>query len=98
MRPRSQRDCLAIDEFVLAAGARDRFRADHAGVVFQMFNLLPYLSARDNILLACRFSAARRARLRARNTTPAAELARLADLELDALQDNDPRVPARALL
>ena len=23
MRPRSQRDCLAIDEFVLAAGARD---------------------------------------------------------------------------
>ena len=91
MRPRSQRDCLAIDEFVLAAGARDRFRADHAGVVFQMFNLLPYLSARDNILLACRFSAARRARLRARNTTPAAELARLADLELDALQDNDPR-------
>ena len=52
MRPRSQRDCLAIDEFVLAAGARDRFRADHVGVVFQMFNLLPYLSARDNILRA----------------------------------------------
>ena len=79
MRPRSQRSCLAIDEFVLAAGARDRFRADHVGFVFQMFNLLPYLSARDNILLACRFSAARRARLRARNTSPAAELARLAE-------------------
>ena len=63
----------------LSAGARDRFRADHVGFVFQMFNLLPYLSARDNILLACRFSAARRARLRARNTSPAAELARLAE-------------------
>lgn len=63
----------------LSAGARDRFRADHVGFVFQMFNLLPYLSARDNILLACRFSAARRARLNARNTSPAAELARLAE-------------------
>ena len=63
----------------LSAGARDRFRADHVGFVFQMFNLLPYLSARDNILLACRFSAARRARLSARNTSPAAELARLAE-------------------
>ena len=63
----------------LSAGARDRFRADHVGFVFQMFNLLPYLSARDNILLACRFTASRRARLRARNTSPAAELARLAE-------------------
>src|SRR5688572_18529942 len=24
--------------------ARDRFRAEHMGVIFQMFNLLPYLS------------------------------------------------------
>ncbi|HNH63157.1 MAG TPA: ATP-binding cassette domain-containing protein [Thauera aminoaromatica] len=36
----------------LSAGARDRFRADHVGFVFQLFNLLPWLSARDNILLA----------------------------------------------
>jgi putative ABC transport system ATP-binding protein len=72
----------------LSAGARDRFRADHVGFVFQLFNLLPYLSARDNILLACRFSAARRRRLRESGVAPEAEAARLAarlDLEREAL-------------
>ncbi|MGD9871677.1 MAG: ABC transporter ATP-binding protein [Thauera sp.] len=69
----------------LSAGARDRFRADHVGFVFQLFNLLPWLSARDNILLACRFSPQRRARLAATGSTPAAEAARLAArLDLDA--------------
>lgn len=43
----------------LSAAARDRFRADHMGFVFQMFNLLPYLSVQDNVLLPCRFSKAR---------------------------------------
>lgn len=40
--------------------ARDRFRADHIGYIFQMFNLLPYLSVIDNVLLPCRFSALRK--------------------------------------
>jgi putative ABC transport system ATP-binding protein len=35
---------------------RDRFRAAHIGYVFQQFNLIPYLSAFDNILLASTFS------------------------------------------
>ena len=30
---------------------RDRFRADHMGIIFQQFNLVPYLSAIDNVLL-----------------------------------------------
>jgi putative ABC transport system ATP-binding protein len=62
----------------LSAGARDRFRADHVGFVFQLFNLLPWLSARDNILLACRFAPQRRARIAAAGSTPATEAARLA--------------------
>ncbi|THF65354.1 ABC transporter ATP-binding protein [Pseudothauera rhizosphaerae] len=69
----------------LRAGARDRFRAHHIGFVFQLFNLIPYLSARDNILLPCRFSALRRARVQEAGTTPSAEAARLAQrLDLDA--------------
>ncbi len=45
----------------LGPAARDRFRADRIGFVFQMFNLLPYLSMVDNVVLPCRFSGARAA-------------------------------------
>ncbi|HUN69161.1 MAG TPA: ATP-binding cassette domain-containing protein [Burkholderiales bacterium] len=53
---------LGQDLTRLRPAARDRFRADHVGIIFQQFNLIPYLSALDNVLLPCRFSA-RRARL-----------------------------------
>ena len=39
---------------------RDRFRANHVGFIFQLFNLLPYLSVLDNVTLPCRFSDSRR--------------------------------------
>jgi len=35
---------------------RDQFRVDHLGVIFQQFNLLPYLSIIDNVQLPCLFS------------------------------------------
>ncbi len=43
----------------LKAAKRDRFRADHLGIIFQQFNLLPYLSVIDNITLPCQFSSRR---------------------------------------
>ncbi|UWR24511.1 ABC transporter ATP-binding protein [Sulfitobacter sp. S190] len=51
------------DIATLSAGARDRFRAERIGLIFQQFNLLPYASVRDNILLPLRFAPKRRARV-----------------------------------
>ena len=47
--------CLAGTEITaLSEARRDDFRARHLGYVFQSFNLLPGLSALDNLLLAMR--------------------------------------------
>ena len=40
----------------LSGRQRDKFRARHIGYVFQQFNLIPYLSAVDNINLAAYFA------------------------------------------
>jgi putative ABC transport system ATP-binding protein len=55
-------EVLGTDLVPLPGAARDRFRAAHFGVIFQMFNLLPYLSVLDNVLLPLRFSPERRNR------------------------------------
>ena len=62
---------LGTDWAAMSGARRDAFRADHVGYIFQQFNLLPYLSVLDNVLLPCRFSARRAARAGA--TTRAAE-------------------------
>lgn len=46
----------------LGGADRDRFRADHIGYIYQMFNLIPYLSVVENVTLPCRFSKRRRDR------------------------------------
>ena len=47
---------LDHDMNALSGSGRDRVRADHLGVIFQMFNLVPYLSLVQNVVLPCRFS------------------------------------------
>ncbi|MFN4024325.1 MAG: ABC transporter ATP-binding protein [Hyphomonas sp.] len=72
---------LGQDMTHLAAAKRDRLRAHRMGVIFQMFNLVPYLSVTGNVLLPLRFSAARR---KAAGSDPQAEARRLlARLGLD---------------
>ncbi|WP_028452773.1 ABC transporter ATP-binding protein [Chitinilyticum aquatile] len=61
---------LGQDLAALSASARDQFRADHMGYVFQQFNLLPYLPVLQNVLLGCRFSRQRQQRARAIAGTP----------------------------
>ncbi len=47
----------------LNGAARDRYRADHIGFIYQMFNLIPYLSVVENVTLPCRFSSTRKNRV-----------------------------------
>jgi putative ABC transport system ATP-binding protein len=47
---------LGTDITQLSHRQRDRFRAQHLGVIFQQFNLIPYLSVADNIRLSQTFS------------------------------------------
>ncbi|MBK5970491.1 MULTISPECIES: ABC transporter ATP-binding protein [Thiorhodovibrio] len=63
---------------------RDHFRADHIGYIFQMFNLIPFLSVIDNVLLPCRFSRRRRERALQASGSLTGEARRLlAHLDLD---------------
>ncbi|SEL19241.1 putative ABC transport system ATP-binding protein [Variovorax sp. YR750] len=52
---------LGHDWSKLSDTQRDRSRVAHVGYIFQQFNLLPYLSVIDNVLLPCRFSQRREA-------------------------------------
>jgi len=71
---------LQTDLTALSASARDRFRADHVGFVFQQFNLHPPICpVIDNVLLPCRFSARRHERATNGGRSPADEAARLLD-------------------
>lgn len=85
--PRSGRVVLTGTDITTRSGAwRDRFRADHIGLIFQQFNLLPYLSVLDNVLLPCRFSSVRKQRALARYGNPeSAALGLLAELGMNGL-------------
>ncbi|MCE2917025.1 MAG: ABC transporter ATP-binding protein [Rubrivivax sp.] len=59
---RGQVRVAGVDWAGLAPSERDARRAATLGVIFQQFNLLPYLSVVDNVLLPCRLSASRAGR------------------------------------
>lgn len=56
-------EVLGRDIAKMTGAQRDAFRGSHLGYIFQLFNLIPYLSVMENITLPCRLSAERRARL-----------------------------------
>jgi putative ABC transport system ATP-binding protein len=69
----------------LSGVQRDHFRADHIGFVFQLFNLIPYLSVLENVTLPCRFSKLRTRRATAAGCSLDSEARRLlAHLEMDS--------------
>lgn len=75
LRPAS--GCIEVhgtDIHRLSAGARDQFRADHMGVIFQQFNLVPYLTTLANVTLPCGLSPIRQERC---EPNPRAEAERL---------------------
>ena len=75
-----QHGSVRIDGYQLSAvkrPLRDRFRAEHIGFIFQLFNLIPYLSVRDNVTLPARFSEQRRRRATDISGSLAAEAHRL---------------------
>lgn len=51
---------LKQDLTKMSAKQRDRFRSEHLGLIFQQFNLIPYLSGLENVLLTGRFSKKRK--------------------------------------
>jgi len=61
----------------ISAAARDRFRADHFGIIFQQFNLIPYLSVIENVTLPCHFSEVRRRKAISRSGNTSDEALRL---------------------
>jgi putative ABC transport system ATP-binding protein len=72
----------------LRGSRKDAFRAAHIGYIFQMFNLLPFLSILDNVTLAARFS-------RARATRAGGDLGGEARRLLAALGLSDPQLLMR---
>ena len=75
---------LGTDLGKLSSRARDHFRSEHFGIIFQQFNLLPYASVADNVLLPLSFSPNRRARATAYGSAETEANRLLSRLGLDA--------------
>ncbi|MEL6219856.1 MAG: ATP-binding cassette domain-containing protein [Pseudomonadota bacterium] len=70
----------------LSGSKRDRVRAERFGIIFQMFNLLPYASAIDNVLLPLAFAPERAARVGRARVAEAQRLLTALGLPRDAVE------------
>ncbi|WP_028876889.1 ABC transporter ATP-binding protein [Teredinibacter turnerae] len=69
----------------LSGPQRDKFRARHIGIIFQQFNLIPWLTVADNIAVAHHFSG-RKAAPKGEMVSRAAELLEKLGLAKEVLQ------------
>lgn len=75
---------LGTDFSKLSLSEKDRFRGNHMGFIFQMFNLIPYLSAIENVELPCRFSKIKSSKALSQSKSLKIEAERLlSELKLD---------------
>jgi putative ABC transport system ATP-binding protein len=76
---------LGNDFTHLSQTQKDQVRADQIGYIFQQFNLIPYLSVIENVLLPCQFSKHRLSKVLSNNDDAISEAERLlSQLDLNA--------------
>lgn len=75
---------------------RDRLRADHIGMIFQQFNLIPYLTPLENVLLPCQFSHLRTQRALSQSSSLEQEALRLLE-HLDMADSQVLKLPVHKL-
>ncbi len=80
----------------LGGGRRDSLRADHVGMIFQQFNLIPYLTPLENVLLPCQFSKLRTQRALSQSASIEKEALRLLE-HLDMTDSQLLRLPVHQL-
>jgi putative ABC transport system ATP-binding protein len=83
-------EVLGTDITRLPASARDGFRAEHCGIIFQIFNLLPYGTVIDNVLLPLSFAPGRRKRATAKGKAETEAVRLLTRLGLDSRHTHGP--------
>jgi putative ABC transport system ATP-binding protein len=76
---------LEQDIAKLSGKQRDKFRSDHIGFIFQQFNLIPYLTVLQNVMLPCHFSLHRSGRVLEKEAIEAAAKNLLVKLDLPDL-------------
>ncbi|MTI15354.1 ABC transporter ATP-binding protein [Sansalvadorimonas verongulae] len=84
---------LGTDLAQRSSAERDHFRAEHIGFIFQMFNLIPYLSVIDNITLPLSFAKNRQAAVAKTGRSKKEEAIRL----LKHLELDDPALLTRSV-